>query len=127
MPPAIRRTASPLYRLFNIFVLAVVIENTTFPDGHSVRLRHSKSAPRRPEMRLMIARLANIKVSTRIALVCLVPLCGLAAVSAANMYDALKRMQAAYDVSVAMDLARTAALTIDELQKERTMSALFVA
>ena len=42
-------------------------------------------------MRLMIARLANIKISTRIALVCLVPLCGLAAVSAANMYDALQR------------------------------------
>src|SRR5258708_6381855 len=75
----------------------------------------------------MIARLANVKVSARIALVCLVPLLGLSAISAADIYDAFLRAAAARDVSAAMDLARSAALAIHELQKERGMSSGFVA
>ena len=75
----------------------------------------------------MIARLANLKISTRIALACLVPLIGLATISAASIYDAFTDAKDARDATRAMYLARSAALTIHELQKERGLSSGHVA
>jgi methyl-accepting chemotaxis protein len=75
----------------------------------------------------MRIRLADISISTRVALACLVPLAGLAIFALVEVADAWVKARAARDVLAATEVAEAAGLAIHELQKERGMSSGFVA
>lgn len=75
----------------------------------------------------MTLKFADLKIGFKIAIACLVPLAGLIGISAFAVYDAWSNQRAALEVLAATDLAEDASLVIHELQKERGMSAGFIA
>jgi methyl-accepting chemotaxis protein len=72
-------------------------------------------------------RLADIRISAKISIAILVPLIGLALFASLSVFQAWSEAGAARAVLSATGLAESAGLTIHELQKERGMSAGFVA
>ncbi len=72
-------------------------------------------------------RLADIRISKKISIAAIVPLVGLALFACVTLFQAWTEAAAARAVLKAAELAESASLTIHELQKERGMSAGFVA
>jgi methyl-accepting chemotaxis protein len=72
-------------------------------------------------------RLADIRISTKISIASLVPLAGLALFAGLSVFNAFTEAGAARAVLAATGVAESASLAIHELQKERGMSAGFVA
>ena len=72
-------------------------------------------------------RLGDIRISAKISVACIVPLVGLALFAGLAVFHAWSEAGAARAVLAATDLAESASLAIHELQKERGMSAGFVA
>jgi methyl-accepting chemotaxis protein len=70
---------------------------------------------------------ANLRIPTKIAFTCLLPLLGLAIFSVLTVRDAIDNDRSARQVVAATELAKTTAAAIHELQKERGMSSGFVA
>jgi methyl-accepting chemotaxis protein len=75
----------------------------------------------------MAPRLADIRISTKIAIASLVPLAGLTLFVGLAVWNAWSDAVSARAVLSATGLAESASLAIHELQKERGMSAGFVA
>jgi methyl-accepting chemotaxis protein len=69
---------------------------------------------------------ANLRIPTKIAIACLLPVVGLATYSTLAVRDALDNDRSAGQVVAATDLAKITAAAIHELQKERGMSSGFV-
>jgi len=72
-------------------------------------------------------RLADIRISTKISIASIVPIAGLALFASFSLFQAWSEAASARAVLKAAGLAESVSLTIHELQKERGMSAGFVA
>jgi len=75
----------------------------------------------------MSSILTNLKVSTRVALVCIVPLVGLTIFGGIEITDAWTKVSAARNLLAAQQLAEKASFVIFEIQRERAMAAGFMS
>jgi len=73
----------------------------------------------------MLSILTNLKVSARVALVCIVPLVGLTIFGGIEIFDAWTKVKAAGDLLAAQQLAEETSFVIFAIQRERGISAGF--
>lgn len=78
-------------------------------------------------VKIISSSFANLRIPTKIAIACLLPVLGLAVYSTLTVRDALDNDRSANQVVATTELAKITAAAIHELQKERGMSSGFVA
>jgi len=69
----------------------------------------------------------NLKVSVRVALVCIVPLVGLTIFGGIEIFDAWTKVRAARDLLAAQQLAEKTSFVLVAIQRERGLSAGFLS